>query len=152
MTIEFTPGTPEPVIGPAERIHDYLADAVGPLDVLVTVESNGAVQTEIGCFVGRESPDEWVLDDGDATASMEPNLESTRHRLQHGSLPLDVDITEDTVTIVDADGLEVAHWICDEIAAEPAVAVTVANAVHLAHTDPVGLLEKQQAHLAAQVD
>lgn len=147
MTIEFAPGTPEPVIGPAERIHAYLADAVGPLDVLVTVESNGAVQTEIGCFVGRES-----LDDGDAIASMEPNLESTRHRPQHGSLPLDVDITEDTVTIVDADGLEVAHWICDEIAAEPAVAVTVANAVHLAHTDPVGLLEKQQAHLAAQLD
>lgn len=70
----------------------------------------------------------------------------------YGAIPLGVFIDGDTVTITDADGLEVAHWTRDEIVEDPDVAFSIAFAVHRAHTDPVGLLEQHQSHLAAQVD
>jgi len=68
----------------------------------------------------------------------------------YGAIPLGVFIDEDTVTITDANGLEVAHWTRDEIAEDPDVAFAVAVAVDRAHSDPVGLLVQHQSHLAAQ--
>ena len=68
----------------------------------------------------------------------------------YGAIPLDVSVDEDTVTIFDTDGLEVAHWTRTEIVEDPDVALAVATAVDRAHTDPVGLLEQHQSHLAAQ--
>lgn len=62
MTLETAPDAPDPVIAPAERIHEFLADTDGPLDVLVTVESSGAVQTTIETGAGEDYPDEWELD------------------------------------------------------------------------------------------
>jgi hypothetical protein len=67
-----------------------------------------------------------------------------------GAIPLDVFIDEDTVTIIDANGLEVAHCPRDEIVEDPDVAFAVAAAVDRAHSDPVGLLEQHQSPLAAQ--
>lgn len=63
MTLETAPDAPDAVIGPAERIHEYLADTVGSLDVLVTVESSGAIQTEIGPRAGEDYPGEWEHED-----------------------------------------------------------------------------------------
>lgn len=68
----------------------------------------------------------------------------------YGAIPLDVFIDEDTVTIFDANGLEVAHWTRDEIVEDPDIAFAVAGAVDRSHTDPAGLLEQHQSHLAAQ--
>lgn len=62
MTLETAPDAPDTVIAPAERIHEYLADTVGPLDVLVTVDPSGAVQTIIEPGAGEDYPGEWKLD------------------------------------------------------------------------------------------
>lgn len=69
MTLEQEPDAPESVIAPAERIHEYLADTFGPDDVLVTVESSGAVQTTIAEDAGVEYPGEWNLDEDPITNS-----------------------------------------------------------------------------------
>lgn len=74
--------------------------------------------------------------------------DSTPDDYWYGTVPLNVFIDENTVTITDADGLEVAHWTHDEIVEAPDIAFAVA--VDRAHSDPVGLFEQQQSHLAAQ--
>ncbi|MBP2251851.1 MULTISPECIES: hypothetical protein [Halobacteriales] len=59
MTIETAHNAPEAVIAPAEEIHDFLATRFGRDDVLVEVESSGAVQTTIHQDAGIEYPGEW---------------------------------------------------------------------------------------------
>ena len=59
MTIETAHNAPEAVIAPAEEIHDFLATRFGRDDVLVEVESSGAVQTTIDQDAGIEYPGEW---------------------------------------------------------------------------------------------
>lgn len=59
MTIETVHNAPEAVIGPAEEIHDFLATRFGRDDVLVEVESSGAVHTTIDQDAGVEYPGEW---------------------------------------------------------------------------------------------
>ncbi|WP_123539439.1 MULTISPECIES: hypothetical protein [Haloarculaceae] len=59
MTIETAHDAPETVIAPAEEIHDFLATRFGREDVLVEVESSGAVQTTINQDAGIEYPSEW---------------------------------------------------------------------------------------------
>jgi hypothetical protein len=59
MTIETEHDAPDAVIGPAEKIHDFLATQFGRDDILVEVEPSGAVQTTIGHDAGVEYPGEW---------------------------------------------------------------------------------------------
>lgn len=61
MTIETAHDAPEAVIGSAEEIHDFLATRFGRDDVLVEVESSGAVQTTIDQDAGVEYPGEWDI-------------------------------------------------------------------------------------------
>jgi len=63
MTIETAHDAPEPVIGPAEKIHDYLATRLGRDDVLVEVKATGAVQTTISPDAGVDEPGEWDFPD-----------------------------------------------------------------------------------------
>jgi hypothetical protein len=59
MTIETAHDAPEVVIRPTEEIHDFLATQFGRDDVLVKVESSGAVQTTIDHNAGVEYLGEW---------------------------------------------------------------------------------------------
>jgi hypothetical protein len=59
MTIETAQDVPEAGICSAEEIHDFLATRFGRDDVLVEVESSGAVQTTINQDAGVEYPGEW---------------------------------------------------------------------------------------------
>ena len=63
---------------------------------------------------------------------------------------LTVDICEDEVTIYTEDGTEVVHWVCDEWIEDPTIVPSIANAIHLAHTDPVKLIEINQHHIDCQ--
>jgi hypothetical protein len=59
MSIETAHDAPETVIAPAEEIHDFLATRFNREDVLVEVESSGAVQTTINQDAGIEYAGEW---------------------------------------------------------------------------------------------
>jgi hypothetical protein len=59
MTIETAHNAPEVVIDSAEEIHDFLATRFGRDNVLLEVESSGAVQTTINQNAGVEYSGEW---------------------------------------------------------------------------------------------
>lgn len=61
MTIETAHDAPETVIPLAEEIHGFLATRFGREDVLVEVESSGAVQTTIADGAGVDYPGEWDI-------------------------------------------------------------------------------------------
>ena len=63
---------------------------------------------------------------------------------------LKVEICEEEVTIYQEDGREVVHWVSDEWVEDPAIVPAIANAIHLAHTNPDELVRINQRHIDCQ--
>jgi len=64
---------------------------------------------------------------------------------------LKVDICEEEITISTKEELEVVHWTCDEWKEDPSIVPAIANAIHLAHTDPEKLITINIKHIEAQI-
>jgi hypothetical protein len=63
---------------------------------------------------------------------------------------LKVDIIPEEITVYLEDGTEVVHWVEDEWKEDPSIVTSIANAIHLAHTDPDKLVTLNQAHIDSQ--
>lgn len=50
-------------------------------------------------------------------------------------------VDDDVVAIADQDGYELVSWQQDEWEANPSLVSPMVNAVHLAHSDPEGLVQ-----------
>ena len=56
---------------------------------------------------------------------------------------------DDDITIYDGDGTEVVHWVMGEWIEDPEIVFSIANAIHMMHTDPEELLAINDAHIKA---
>ena len=65
-------------------------------------------------------------------------------------MKLTVEIYPEEITIYMEDGTEVVHWVEDEWKEDPTIVTAIANAIHLAHTDPETLCKINQAHINSQ--
>ena len=63
---------------------------------------------------------------------------------------LKVDICKEEITISTENGLEVVHWVEDEWNEDPSIVPAIANAIHLAHTNPYELVRINQRHIDCQ--
>jgi len=63
---------------------------------------------------------------------------------------LTVEIYPEEITISTADGLEVVHWVEDEWQEDPTIVPAIANAIHLAHTEPDELIRINRWHIDSQ--
>ena len=62
-----------------------------------------------------------------------------------------VNIDEDEITIT-CDGYEVCHWVKDEWIEDPECVVpAIANAIHLAYTNPSYLAYINRKHILSQI-
>ncbi len=65
------------------------------------------------------------------------------------SYPLEVDIQPGSyIQITTQEGYEVIYWDVSEFQ-DPGVPTASNNAVHMAHTDPVGLIKNQDIHIVS---
>ena len=64
---------------------------------------------------------------------------------------LKVEVCEEEITISTEDGLEVVHWVCDEWEEDPTIVPAIANAIHLAYTDPKELIRINEHHINSQL-
>ena len=66
-------------------------------------------------------------------------------------MKLSVEIYPEEITIYLEDGREVVHWVSDEWFEDPMnVVPAIANAIHLAHTQPEFLIKINQKHIDSQ--
>jgi len=67
-----------------------------------------------------------------------------------------VDICKEEITISykgTQDDIEIVHWVQDEWIEDPALVVpAIANAIHLAHTNPAKLIEMNEKHIQSQLE
>ena len=65
---------------------------------------------------------------------------------------LNIDISEDEITVSLLSGIEVVHWVRDEWEEDPTILPAIANAIHLAHTAPDHLMSINIKHINSQVE
>ena len=65
-------------------------------------------------------------------------------------MKLTIKIDNEEITISTSNGVEVVHWVEDEWQEDPTIVPAIANAIHLAHTDPEKLIEINQYHIESQ--
>jgi hypothetical protein len=59
-------------------------------------------------------------------------------------------ICKDEITILLQSGIEVVHWVEDEWLDDPSITPAIANAIHLAHTEPNKLITMNLDHIRSQ--
>ena len=65
-------------------------------------------------------------------------------------IKLDVNISNDEVTISMEDGTEIVHWVKDEWEEDPTVTPCIAVAIKMAYNDPERLIEINRVHIDSQ--
>jgi len=64
---------------------------------------------------------------------------------------ISVDIDKDEITI-SCDEYEVVHWVKDEWTENPMIVTAIANAIHLAYTNPSFLVYLNRKHILSQIE
>ena len=63
-----------------------------------------------------------------------------------------VEICKEEITISMNNSIEIVHWVEDEWNEDPSIVVEIANAIHLAYTEPDKLIEINQKHIDSQIN
>ena len=63
---------------------------------------------------------------------------------------LKIEIYDEEITISLENGTEVVYWVEDEWLEDSTIVPAIANAIHMAHTDPKQLIALNSAHIASQ--
>jgi hypothetical protein len=67
---------------------------------------------------------------------------------------IEVDIIPEEITISykgTQDDLEIVKWVQDEWIEDPTIITAIANAIHMAHTDPAKLMKIHEKHIDSQL-
>lgn len=67
--------------------------------------------------------------------------------------PLEIEILPEEITVrTKRDKIEVVHWVEDEWKEDPTIITAIANAIHMAHTEPERLIHINWKHMSSQYE